>query len=211
MFPLAFNSRLLETFRTRIQVTLFVLPVGLMFLSIAPTLLYARWIADSLEISLNEPASKDPNSLLWFTGFISVMMLLMVVGGLLGWVANALVSRYVLGWSSSQVIAVYMRSEVPHAWFKPSHDSISEKRAILAAVRKWKEYRTIGPIRFILTRGVLPLGMLMFIFMMVPTFFRGAGFDLETVIYQAALCGVAGGFLGAVLWWLSEWEYRKRQ
>jgi len=210
MLPLALNSRLLKTFRARVYVALHVLPGILMLPSFAFAFLLGQWLADALGIPLNTAAARHPNDLLWFTAFVAVLVLLPATGCLLGWVANALVSRYILGWSSTQITAVYMRSEVPQDWFKPSHDRMSERRAILAATQKWEEYRTIGAARFVLTKGVLTYGIIMFIVAyVVPTLFGGVGFDLETVAFQAVLCGVTGGILTGLIWWLSEWDYRK--
>jgi len=82
----------------------------------------ANWHATYTSVTSqpNSPIINHPNGKIWLVVFLSVMLVLMIFGYLLGWLANGLISRYVFGWPASKVSAVYMRSEVPPEWLKLS-------------------------------------------------------------------------------------------
>ena len=120
MLPLAFNAVLPRSLKVKCQFALAVLPMGLMFASFGPTFLFASWLEGALGIPHNSPIINHPNGKIWLVVFLSVMLVLMIFGYLLGWLANGLISRYVFGWPASKVSAVYMRSEVPPEWLKLS-------------------------------------------------------------------------------------------
>ena len=128
MLPLAFNTILPQSLKGKHQFALAVLPIALMFASFGPTFLFAYWLEGALGIPHNSPIRNHPNGTIWLLVFLGVMVVLMILGYLLGWLANGLISRYVLGWPASKVVAVYMRSEVPQEWLKPSGTQASNRR-----------------------------------------------------------------------------------
>jgi hypothetical protein len=209
--PLAFNVVLPQTLKVRIQVAVAALPIGLMFLSFVPLFRFAHWLEQALGIPPNSPVKSHPNGVLWITVFLSVMVLLMVAGYLIGWVANALISRHILGWPTSKVAAVYLRSEVPSEWFKEAGATTPDAKRTPVTTRKWEDQRAKGPVRFILTRGVLAWGTPMFVAMYVaPTLVRGTGFSFSMTVFQGILWAFAGAAFGGAIWWLAEWNHRKQ-
>ncbi len=118
MIPLAFNFSLSNSLRSGTKQTLSVLPVTFMFSAFVPLSFFASWLSAQLGITMHEPVRDHPNGLLWITSFLSVMVLMMIGGYVIGWIANAAISRWVLDWPMSKVIAVYLRSEVPREWLK---------------------------------------------------------------------------------------------
>ena len=211
MLPLAFNTILPQSLKTKHQFALAVLPIGLMFASFGLIFLFAYWLEGVLDIPHNSPIRDHPNGTTWLVVFLGVMVVLMILGYLLGWLANGLISRYVLGWPMSRVVAVYMRSQVPPEWLKQpsSGGTISLPKDQLASQR-WEIQRTAGALRFIFTRGVLGWGGAMFLVMyLLPAVSHGTPLDFMTAAIQAALWAGAGAGFGGVIWILSEWNHRK--
>jgi len=128
MRPLAFNTVVPQSLRWKPQFAIAVLPIGLMFASFGPLFFFAYWLERALGIPHNSPIKNHPNGILWLALLLSAMVVLVVLSYLLGWLANGLISRYVLGWPASKVVAVYMRSEVPQEWLKPSGTQASNRR-----------------------------------------------------------------------------------
>ena len=98
MLPLAFNVVLPQSLRRKPQFALAVLPIGGMFSSFWPIFVFAEWLGHALGIPHNAPIKNHPNGVIWIAVFLSVMVFLVILGYLLGWLANGLISRYVLGW-----------------------------------------------------------------------------------------------------------------
>jgi hypothetical protein len=211
MVPLAVNTVLPQSLRLKPQLILAILPLGLAFASFLPLTYFAAWLERFLGISPSSAVKSHPNGILWITVFVFVMVALMAGGYIVGWLVNALLSRYALGWSWSTVRAVYMRSQVPSEWLKvDARPRPSGPPLGFASMQKWEAQRAAGPIKFILTRGVLAWGSPMFLAMYVaPTLTRGSGFRFAAVILQLMIWTCAGAFLGTGLWFYSEWNYRK--
>lgn len=190
------NVVLPQRMRTKYQLAIAALPIGLMFASFVPLWHFANW--------LERYSAKDA----WIIGFLGAMVPLMLGGYAVGWVANAVVSRYVLGWSPDQVRAVYLHSDVPSHWLKEGIATAND--ANLQSIAAWEAQRKIGALRFIGTRGVLGWGgpMLLAIYI-VPTFVKGQSFTLGATLINLAVWACAGAGFGAFLWYSSESNYRK--
>ncbi|MEX6783680.1 hypothetical protein [Pseudomonas aeruginosa] len=209
MTHLAFNTVLPKGMRAKYQLAIGALPIGLMFLSFVPLFFFAAWLEAALGIPHNSPIKNHPNGTIWITTFLAVMVILMLSGYALGWLLNSAVARYVFGWTSAQVAAVFGRSEVPSHWLKNNVPGATESEAISTQLSKWEEQRKSGALRFIVMRGVGAWGIPMFLGMYVgPTIAKHRGFTLKDILFNTALWLIAGALFGAFIWFLSERNYR---
>src|SRR5438270_7053326 len=74
-------------------------PIGLMVGSFVPTWFVARSLARALGIPDNAPVIDQPHGLVWLVLFLATMNLFVFVGGLFGFLVNALILHFGLGWS----------------------------------------------------------------------------------------------------------------
>lgn len=207
MTLLALNTVLPQSMRARYQLALGILPIGLMFGSFVPLWLFAPWLEAALGIPPNSPIKLHPNGAIWITVFLLAFVALMVFGNALGWVANVLVSRYVLRWSPEKVRAVYVGSDVPTHWLKAG---ASTSTAATKSIEKWEKQRKVGAVRFILTRGVGAWGApMLFAMYVAPTLAKGRAFSISDVLFNLALWAAAGAAFGTAIWYGSESHYRK--
>jgi len=210
MLPLAFNTLLPQSMRPKCQIALAILPIGLMFASFLPLFLLVPWFESAMGLPPGAPVRSHPNGWLWVTAFLAAFVFGMIVAYLLGWVLNALISRYVLGWPTSTVVAVYWRSEVPSHWLKDEKTAQTLRGSSSTSLAKWEAHHSAGPLKFILTRGVLAWGAPMFVAMyLVPTWSRGGSVTSAGLMFHLALWVAAGGGFGIAIWYFSEWNYRK--
>ena len=208
MSLLALNTILPQNLRIRYQLAVGVLPLGLMFASFLPLFVFASWLEATLGIPPNSPIKDHPNGTLWVTAFLGVMVVLMLLGYALGWAVNAAIARYVLGWPSEKVRAVYLRSDVPSHWLKTGAAGAPDVSA--QSLSKWEEQRKVGAARFVLIRGVLAWGGPMLLAMyIVPTLVKGQSFTTGSMLFNLGLWAVAGALFGAFIWFSSESNYRK--
>ena len=210
MTHLAFNTVLPQSMRVKYQLVIGALPIGLMFLSFAPLFYIATWLETVAGIPHDSAIKNHPNGAIWITAFLVVMTALMVLGYALGWVLNAAIARYVLGWEREQVTAVFGRSEVPKHWLKPSAIGSPESDATSVSLGKWEEQRRVGAFRYILKRGVGAWGGPMFLGMyVVPTLYKSRGFTFSGMLLNTVLWVLAGAVFGLIIWLGSEAYYRK--
>jgi hypothetical protein len=207
---LALNTTISQSLRARYLFGIAALPIGLMFLSFAPLWVFANWMAATLGIHPDGAVKEHPNAWTWFTILMVAMIALMLAGYALGWALNVLLSRHIFGWNEETIRAVYGRSQVPSHWLKQGAlPPIGETPQILDA---WEIQRKSGLARFIMLRGVLSWGAPMFIAMYVaPAAFGSRQINVETVLFNLALWGSAGAAFGASIWFLSEYNHRKRK
>ncbi|MES3024582.1 MAG: hypothetical protein V4857_23685 [Pseudomonadota bacterium] len=118
MIPLAINLNRQQALRTEIQLALSVLPLGLMGATFAAVLSLRGPFEKALGLVANSSVRNHPNGIMWLIAFLVAMVLLMMLAYLLGWLANALIARFVLGWPAELVAATYARSELPERWLK---------------------------------------------------------------------------------------------
>jgi hypothetical protein len=183
------------------QLAIAGLPIGLMFASFVPLFIVADWMDAQKFVGVGQPGG-------WvvLAVFLVVMLTLMILGYVLGWIANAAISRYVLGWHSELVRAVYLRSEVPVHWLKDGCTAGGDA----ASMAYWDAQRKIGALRFIMVRGVLAWGGPMFLVMhVVPTLARSQSFSVGTTLFNLALWTCAGAGFGATIWYGSESNHRR--
>jgi hypothetical protein len=205
---LALNTVLPQTMRVKYQIAIGVLPLGLMFASFLPLIYFASWLEATLGMAPNSPVRNHENGAIWITAFLAVMVVLMLTGYAAGWVANAILVRFVFAWPNEKVAAVFLRSEVPAHWLKAGAGA--ETDASSQSIAKWEAQRKVGVFRFILNRGVLAWGAPMLLAMyVVPTIMKGHSFNPGAVIFNLALWAVAGAVFGAFIWYTSEANYRK--
>lgn len=208
MTLLALNTVLPQSMRVKYQLAVGALPMGLMFASFLPLFFFASWLEARLGIPPNSPIKAHPNGALWISVFLGVMVVSMLLGYALGWLANAAIARLVFGWPADKIRAVYLRSEIPSHWLKGGASPSLDAKA--QTIAKWEEQRKVGVVRFILTRGVLAWGGSMLVAMYVaPTVAKGKSFTGADLLFNLALWAAAGAAFGATIWFASELNYRK--
>ena len=89
-----------------------------MFGSFLPLWAFASWLERRFGIPPGSPVNGHPDGSAWIAIILVAMIVLMLLGYALGWVANAAISRVVFGWSPEKIWAVYLRSELPVHWMK---------------------------------------------------------------------------------------------
>jgi hypothetical protein len=210
MTPLPFNMLIPQSMRPKLQIGLAILPIGLMFASFLPLFMLIPLLESASGIPHGAPVKSQVNGWLWVAVIIFTMVAGMVLGYLIGWIFNALISRYVFGWTASKIVAVYWRSELPNHWFIDKFHGQDTPRVSSNTLSKWETHRSAGPMRFILLRGVLTWGMPMFFVMYIaPAWSRKRDIVFIDLIFNLALWAASGAVFGAAIWYLSEWNYRK--
>jgi hypothetical protein len=205
---LALNTTVSQTMRLKYQVGVGLMPIGLMFASMGLTYWFAGWLAGVMGIGLDDRVRDHPEGWLWAGLFLTGFVLLMLAGYASGWLINAAISRFVLGWSAEQVRAVYLRSELPAHWRREGAPASQDADAV--AIANWEVQRKTGALGFIAKRGVVGWGVPMFAAMyVVPTFAEDRGFELSAALLSVALWAAAGAAFGAFMWWLGESNHRK--
>jgi hypothetical protein len=106
----------LRLLRLKYRVAVCLLPLGLTFLSFVPLMSFASWLEGVFGISPGSPIPQHPNGNSWFIAFLVSMCGFMIVGYVLGWLANYAIARTVLGWSAQRVRATFFGPEVPKHW-----------------------------------------------------------------------------------------------
>src|SRR5438067_1688960 len=99
----SFHTVVRSNLRARYQIALVVLPIGLAFGSFVPLWFFARGLAYALGIPDHAPVKDQPNGFLWLVLFLAAMWVLFFIGILLGFLLNALILRFALGWSWTTV------------------------------------------------------------------------------------------------------------
>ena len=101
-----------------------ILPFGLMFGSFIPLWFFGVWLAAVFGIAADIPVKSQPNGGIWLIIFLAVFVVLFVVGGTIGWFANALICRYLLGWPSEKIRTLFVSCGVPSSWLKWLKDDV---------------------------------------------------------------------------------------
>ena len=209
MLPMGLNTNL-PPMKAKYQVAVAVLPIGLMFAAFVPLIFFASWLESALGIAHNSSIRASSNGTLWISIFLIVMVVLMITGYVTGWLVNAVISRWALGWPAQKVIAIFLHSEIPQDWLQGRQGTSSSNAAVAASNSKWEQQRAGGPVRFILTRGVMSWGTAMFVAMyLYPTLAHRRSFEATSLLLNLAIWAVGGALFGGVLWMLGEWSYRK--
>ena len=194
MKPLAFNMRMSQYLSARYQFGLSALPLAFMLVPMIALIPFALWLNAYLGIPEDAPVRDHPNGTYWIVIFLGGMLLVMLLGYLLGWVINAAIARFFLGWTSAKTRAVFLDSEVPREWLKTGVTTES-----IAADER--EVRKTGQWFFILTRGVFGWGAAMYCLMAVLPVFKGdRSGSMAYFLTQGAIWAVAGAVFGLFMW-----------
>jgi len=205
---LALNTVLPQSMRVKYQLAIGALPISLMFASFLPLWQFVGWLETYLGTPANSPIKDHPSGGVWIAVLLFTTVALMILGYVIGWIINAVIARYVLGWSAEKVRTVYLKSNVPSHWLKEG--SAVSGTVDAQSIAKWEAQRKGGALRFIAVRGVLSWGGPMLLAMhLIPTFMRGQDFTLEGTLFNVALWACAGTSFGALIWCISEFNYRK--
>jgi hypothetical protein len=210
MTPLAFNSLVPQNLRLRFQVAISLLPVAGMLLALIPTYFFAQWLEKLEGIPAQTRLLDHPAGRMWVAVLLIVLVLQLLRGYLLGWLLNALLARWLLRWPAEKIRAIYLHSQVPATWLKPAAVALAGGRVAIIAVARWERERKSGALRYVLRKGLIGWGMPLYVFMYgVQTLLRGDALVLEEALRNAVLWLGCGAIFGAVMWWVSEFNYRK--
>jgi hypothetical protein len=211
MNPLAFNFEIPQRLRTKQNIALAVLPLGLMFASFAPLWFFATWLGTALGIPPGVPVKDQPNGYLWFVIFLIMMLLFMFGGYLLGWGLNALAMRVFFKWPQEKIRRVFLYSEAPPSWLKDSNPSPNGFKSPPASKSAWAITRQKGKLHFVLYRGVLAWGTPMYVIMAgIPAMIGKVELTPSYFFWQACLWGIGGALFGLMIWHFSEKSFLKR-
>ena len=210
MTPLAFNSLVPQNLRLRFQLALGALPLACMLLAFIPSYFFAQWLETLEGIPAQTRLLDHPTGRMWVAAFLGALLLQLLFGYLLGWLLNALWARWLLRWSLDKIRAVYLHSQVPPAWLNPAAVALAGGRVAIIAVARWERERKAGALRYVLRKGIIAWGLPMYVFMYgVQTLLRGESLEAQEALRSALLWLGGGAVLGAVMWWVSEFNYRK--
>jgi len=210
MTPLAFNSLVPQNLRLRFQLALGALPLACMLLAFIPSYFLAQWLETLQGIPAQARLLDHPTGRMWVVAFLAALLLQLLLGYLLGWLLNAWLARRLLGWPTEKIRAVYLHSQVPPAWLKPAAAALAGGRVAIIAVARWERERKAGALRYVLRKGLIAWGLPMYVFMYgVQTLLRGESLEAQEALRSALLWLGCGTFFGAVMWWVSEFNYRK--
>ncbi|MBJ7420476.1 MAG: hypothetical protein JHD18_09370, partial [Rhodoferax sp.] len=210
MTPLAFNSLVPQNLRLRFQLALGALPLACMLLAFIPSYFFAQWLEKLEGVPAQSRLLDHPTGRMWVAAFLAALLLQLLCGYLLGWLLNAWLARRLLGWPIEKIRAVYLHSQVPPAWLKPAAAALAGGRVAIIAVARWELERKAGALRYVLRKGLIAWGLPMYVFMyLVQTLLRGESLELQDALQSALLWLGSGAVLGAVMWWVSEFNYRK--
>lgn len=210
MTPLPFNSLVPQNLRLRIQVAISALPVVCMLLALAPSYFFAQWLEKLEGLPAQTRLLDHPSGRLWVSVFFCALVLQLLLAYLLGWLLNALWAFWVLRWPSQKIRAVYLNSQVPYTWLKPAAAALSGEHVAIIAVARWEGERKAGVLRYVLRKGLIGWGLPLYVFMYgVQTLLRGDLWVPVEALRNAVLWLGCGAVFGAVMWWVSEMNYRK--
>ena len=95
-------------------------------------------------------------------------------------------------------------------WLKPAAIALAGGRVAIIAVARWERERKAGALRYVLRKGLIGWGLPLYVFMYgVQTLLRGDALVPEEALRNAVLWLGCGAVFGTVMWWVSEFNYRK--
>ena len=210
MTPLAFNSLVPQNMRFRMQLAVSALPVLGMLLALAPSYFFAQWLETLEGIPAQTRLLDHPTGQIWVAVFLAALVLQLLCGYLLGWLLNAMWARWLLRWPADKIRAVYLHSQVPPTWLKPAALALAGGRVAIIAGARWERERKAGALRYVLRKGIIGWGLPLYVFMYgVQTLLRGDTLDPQQALRSALLWFGCGAVFGAVMWRVSEFNYRK--
>jgi len=118
MRSIFFNSKIWYQLRPNYYVGFVALPVGIMLAALVFFSFVAEELAEVLGIPPGVPVIEQPNGILWLVISLIVGVTLMITGCWIGYLLNALILRFVFGWSWMQLRELFLFSQVPPHWRK---------------------------------------------------------------------------------------------
>src|SRR5262245_24422595 len=100
---LALDFEIWRQLRPSYGYALCILPIGLMFAALLPIWLIAEALAAYFGILEGAPVKEQENGWLWLIVFLSIMVVLMIAGYVLGFVLNALILGFAFGWPNDRL------------------------------------------------------------------------------------------------------------
>jgi len=210
MTPLAFNSLVPQNMLFRFQLAISALPVVCMLLALTSSYFFAQWLETMEGIPAQTRLLDHPKGQIWVPVLLAALVLQLLCAYLLGWLLNALWARWLLRWPLDKIRAVYLHSQVPPAWLKPAAVALAGGRVAIIAVARWERERKAGAMRYVLRKGLVGWGLPLYLFMYgVQTLLRGDALEPQQALRSAVWWLGCGAVFGAVMWWVSEFNYRK--
>jgi len=211
---LALDFEIWQQLRPRYGYALCILPIGLMFTAFLPLWSIAMALATRFGIPDGVPVKDQENGWLWLTIVLSIMVVLMITGYLLGFVLNAIILRFAFGWQNDRLRALFLFSAPPNSWLKDANATRASGIASPSAKDSWAVVRSKGMWHFVLRRGVLSWGVPMYLLMACGPALFGIPYRTEPTlfywIWQAGLWTVASALFALAVWSLSERQHRKQ-
>ncbi|MGN8062495.1 hypothetical protein ACTJK4_12620 [Ralstonia sp. 22111] len=210
MQPLATNFIIWQLLRPKISCALSVLPIGLMFSAFIPLLLLVEPLERAMGIPHGAPIKEQANGWLWVTLFLATMVVLMLAGATLGWLANALIARVVFRWPAKMVRDAFLHSQVPNTWYREAEAKAEANAVTSRRMDAWATTRQKGKWHFVVVRGLLGWGSPMFFGMsVVPVFLHRVQPSLGYFVSQLLIWATGGALFGFVIWHFSERQFQK--
>ncbi len=200
---LGFNIEANKLIKMSLTRYLAVLPIGSIFLSFFLLWKISLWLEAYLGIPHNYPPKMHPNGTIFLTIFLSSIVLVMISGYLLGWIANALVCSLFFNWPKDKLLKVFIFSEIPENW-KRNEMASSER-----IKSDWQIIRAKGKVHFILYRGIVIWGLMFFTLGIFPVLKGSIEPTVSYFIEQIILCLTCGTLFGVAIWYFSERSFLK--
>jgi len=117
MRALPFDSVISKRLLPKYSLLVSMLPLACAFLTaFLPSSFLARALARAFGVAGNVALRDDPHGWLWVAVFLTVMIVLAIVGYVMGFVLNALIMHWAVGWSWLKVREVFLLCQVPTHW-----------------------------------------------------------------------------------------------
>jgi len=104
-----------------------ILPIGLaavvLFLFYSH---FAPWLTAVFGLPQDHPFQDDLKSYAWMALILVAFAASLFLGYALGWMMNAVTAFMIFAWSSEKISAVFLRSEIPHGWFKQQSEESTD-------------------------------------------------------------------------------------
>jgi hypothetical protein len=181
-----------------------------MLSALLPLIMFAERLERAMGLPHGAPVNEQANGWLWVTLFLATMVALISTGAALGWLANAVIARFVFRWPADKVRDAFLYSRVPDTWYRePAQvqtNAVTSKR-----MDAWATTRQKGKWHFVVARGVLGWGLPMFFGMsMIPVLIHQVQPSFDYVVSRLLIWAAAGALFGFAIWFFSERQFQKR-
>jgi len=166
-----------------------------------------KWQSSLLGVDWDEPIREYEYGITIAIILFIELLFFGFIGYLLGWLINAGIARYVLGWPSSKVKQVFLHSEIPMELLQEgiTLESYKDKK-----YQVWKEKRKKGMFNYIFKTGVFGWGATMYLLMVIlPSLNNKIPLDTSSLLVKAGIWAIGGAVFGSLVWYFSERQYMK--